>query len=69
MNLIKVLQSMNWNHGRGDVVRVVLNADGETGQVVRRIPTTQSTGFEETRNIRIIDGRKVRFAGRTRVFA
>lgn len=67
-NLLNVLREMNWHFGRGDFVRVAINADGTTGQLIRRIPTTQTNGFEESRRITIIDGRKVRFAGRTRVF-
>lgn len=67
--LIEKLREMNWNYGRGDLVAVTLNVDGTTGHVTRRIPTTQHTGFEETRKIRIVDGDKVRFAGQLRKFA
>ena len=70
--LIKTLNEMNWTFGRGTVVKVeingtlALNGAGIEGFVVRRIPITQATGFEEKRKFRLEMGR-VSFLGRSRV--
>jgi len=66
--LLNALKEINWNFGRGKIVRVILNPDGISGTVVRRIPITQCNGFEETRTFRMTD-RKVKFLGSSRTLA
>ena len=59
--LFDVLAGINWNHGRGTFI----GYDPETQTVVRRIPTTQATGFLEKRRYSIKDNR-VTFLRHTR---
>ena len=52
------LVEMNWRFGRGEIKRV----NFQTSTVTRRIPVTQSTGFDETRKFRV-GGDTVHFLG------
>lgn len=59
---------MNSVFGRGMVTAVVPDADGNGGDVLRRIPITQSCAFLEKRRFRIV-GNVVHYLGRKRVLA
>jgi hypothetical protein len=59
--LFDVLQSINWSYGRGELVGL----DPATRTTTRRIPTTQRTGFLETRRF-AVNGCRLRFLGHTR---
>jgi hypothetical protein len=68
--LVKTLMVMNGTFGRGEIVHVTIDVRPRhrlvRGKVTRRIPTTQKTGFEETRVFRVV-GNRVFFLGRARV--
>lgn len=59
--LADVLNKLNWHYGRGEIVEVYR----AERYVIRRVPVTQSRGFEEKRRFRI-DGNTVHFLGHQR---
>ena len=59
-DLIDCLRRINWTRGRGEIVSVSLH-----GYFVRRVPTTQSAGYDETRRFTYRDGR-IRALGTSR---
>jgi hypothetical protein len=63
-NLFDALQAINWSYGRGGLI----GFDPITQTVTRRIPTTQRTGFLETRRY-AVKGNQLRFLGHTRKLA
>ncbi len=60
-NLLDTLTRLNWHYGRGEVVSYSL-AGVAAGWAIRRIPTTSSTFFKETRRFRLV-GSTVHFLG------
>jgi hypothetical protein len=60
-NLLDTLTRLNWHYGRGEVVSYSLDGVA-AGWAIRRIPTTSSTFFKETRRFRLV-GSTVHFLG------
>jgi len=57
--IAKVLRSLNWSWGRGrvrEVTFLTISEDGKSmkGTVTRRIPTTQTNGFDEERAFSVV---------------